>query len=121
MWEIEITDEFKAWYLSLTIAEKEEITERVDALAEIGPNAKRPLVGEVKGTKLGARLKALRVSAGQAEFRILFVFDPRQTAILLLGGDKAQAGYSRWYRKATDEAVRLYDEHLRTLREEGLI
>lgn len=52
--------------------------------------------------------------------RILFAFDPRRAAILLIGGDK----YKRWdefYEEMIPVADALYDEHLATLRKEGLI
>jgi hypothetical protein len=52
---------------------------------------------------------------------VLFVFDPRRTAILLLGADKGEEGWNNWYPKAIEEAERLYDEHLEELRSEGLI
>jgi hypothetical protein len=53
-------------------------------------------------------------------FRIFFVFDPRRTAILLNGGDKANR-WERFYDEMIPQAERLYEEHLRSLREEGLI
>lgn len=50
--------------------------------------------------------------------RILFAFDPRRMALLLLGGDK-QGAWERWYEVNIPRADDLFDEHLRTLREEG--
>ena len=52
--------------------------------------------------------------------RVLFAFDPRRMAILLLGGDKSQRWRS-WYAEAISQADELYDEHLQTLRDEGAI
>lgn len=52
--------------------------------------------------------------------RMLFAFDPRRAAILLLGGDKT-GNWSEWYDEAVPEADNIYDEHLRILREEGEI
>ena len=52
-------------------------------------------------------------------YRILFAFEPRRCAILLLGGDKT--GDDRWYDENIPIADRLYDEHLEALRKEGLI
>ena len=46
-------------------------------------------------------------------------FDPRRSAILLVGGDKT--GDERWYETHVPIADRLYDEHLEQLRKEGLI
>ena len=51
--------------------------------------------------------------------RILFAFDPRRTAILLLGGDKS-GQWARWYRLNIPRADALFDEHLETLKREGL-
>ena len=49
-------------------------------------------------------------------YRILFAFDPRRCAILLIGGDKT--GNDRWYDTYVPIADRLYDEHLESLRRE---
>jgi hypothetical protein len=48
---------------------------------------------------------------------MLFAFDPRRTAILLIGGDKT--GDDRWYQKYIPLADRLYETHLEELRREG--
>ena len=50
---------------------------------------------------------------------MFFAFDPRRTAILLMGGDKT--GDDRFYMQLIPLADRLYDEHLMELRKEGLI
>ena len=51
---------------------------------------------------------------------MLFAFDPRRNAILLLGGDKTGA-WSLWYEQAIPEADTLYDAYLEELRREGLL
>jgi hypothetical protein len=43
--------------------------------------------------------------------RILFAFDPRRIAILLIGGDKS-GSWNRWYQVFVPIADDLYDEHL---------
>jgi len=50
---------------------------------------------------------------------VLFAFDPRRSAILLIGGNKT--GDKRWYERMIPLADRLYDEHLAQLRKEGLL
>jgi hypothetical protein len=50
-------------------------------------------------------------------YRILYAFDPRRTAILLIGGEKT--GDARWYETYVPLEDRLYDEHLAQLRQEG--
>ena len=49
-------------------------------------------------------------------YRVLYAFDPRRTAILLVGGDKT--GDDRWYEAYVPVADRLYDEHVEGLRRE---
>lgn len=51
--------------------------------------------------------------------RIFYAFDPRRTAILLIGGGKT--GDARFYDRLIPMADRLYDDHLAELRKEGLI
>ena len=46
--------------------------------------------------------------------RIIYVFDPRRTALLLLGGDKT--GDDRWYDKFVPLAEKLYGSHLIALK-----
>jgi hypothetical protein len=52
--------------------------------------------------------------------RVLFMFDPRRTAILLLGGDKS-GEWNSWYEHAIPKADDLDDEYPNELRDEGLI
>jgi hypothetical protein len=50
---------------------------------------------------------------------VLYAFDPRRVAVLLLGGDKT--GDDQWYDEFVPAADRLYDAHLESLKREGLI
>jgi hypothetical protein len=54
-------------------------------------------------------MKELRPHGGH--MRVLFAFDPRRMAILLMGGDKSRR-WSSWYAEAIPAADALYDEHL---------
>ncbi len=58
-------------------------------------------------------MKELRGKVDQHHLRVLFAFDPRRTAILLIGGDKT--GDPGWYDRFVPIADRLLDEHLRKL------
>ncbi len=114
-WEIEVTDEFRAWYEALDDADEAPVARAVAELEAHGPGLGRPLVDTLRHTRL-PNLKELRPPA--TAIRILFAFDPRRTAILLLGGTKA-GRWAAWYRTAIPEAERLYEEHLAQLRREG--
>lgn len=72
------------------------------------------MVGRFVGGRAGVA-GCLGATAG----RTLYAFDPRRSAILLIGGDKT--GDSRWYDVHIPVADELYDEHLEQLRKEGLI
>ena len=50
---------------------------------------------------------------------VLYAFDPRRAAILLLGADKT--GNDRWYDEHVPLADTLYDKYLQELKREGLI
>lgn len=115
MWEVEYTDEFGAWWDMLAQQEQDTVSDAVAALQAHGPALGRPFVDTIK-TSRHSHMKELRPRRGN--IRILFVFDPRRVAILLLGGDKTRR-WQEWYQKMIPVADRLYDEHLAALREEG--
>jgi hypothetical protein len=88
-WEIYQTDEVAAWMQDLLSTDPqaaEKVEAAVDVLAEYGPTLGRPLVDTLTGSKL-ANLKELRPR--QTNIRMLFVFDPWRSAILLVAGDKS--------------------------------
>jgi len=85
-------------------------------LAELGPALDFPYSLKVNGSRHG-HTRELRTQSGGRPLRALYAFDPRRTAILLLGGDKT--GDDRWYEKFVPIADRLYDAHLEELRREG--
>ena len=63
-------------------------------------------------------MRELRVQHGGRPYRILYAFDPRRTALLLIGGDKT--GNDRWYEIFVPVADRLYGDHIAQLQREWL-
>lgn len=118
MWDVEVTDQFVEWWATLTHAQREALVARVDLLGERGPDLGRPVVDRIHSSRHQA-MKELRAAQGGA-LRVLFCFDPRRQAILLLGGDKS-GEWNRWYEWAIPLADDLYDEYLAELEEEGMI
>ena len=113
MWEVEGTDEFSDWYDDLPADQRAQIDARVDELADKGPMLRRPIVGEISGSRIH-NMKELRASASPAQLRVLFVFDPARIAILLLGGNKAEDNaWNDWYSTAIPQAEDLYTEYLK--------
>ncbi len=117
-WEVEYTDEFGKWWNGLSEAEQEDISATAEILMERGPDLPFPYSSGVVGSK-HAHMRELRVQSGGKPLRIFYAFDPRRTAILLIGGDKT--GNKRFYKRMIPVADRLYDEHIEELRKEGVI
>lgn len=114
-WEIEYTDEFEAWWDSLDVDEQERVAVAVRVLEQLGPGLGRPWVDTLEGSR-HPNMKELRPRGGH--LRVLFAFDPRRTALLLIGGDKAGL-WTAWYEVAIPAADQLYDAHLTELRREA--
>ena len=108
-WQVEFTDQFGAWWDTLSAEQQFALEKRVDLLAESGPSLGRPVVDSIHGSR-HANMKELRTSEDGA-LRVLFAFDPRRMAILLIGGNKS-GRWEEWYREAIPIADDLYDEHL---------
>jgi hypothetical protein len=58
-------------------------------------------------------MRKLRAQAGGDPLRMLYAFDPRRTAILVVAGDKS--GDDRWYETHVPVADRLFERHLKTI------
>jgi hypothetical protein len=114
-WEVEFTDEFEEWWHTLSESEQGKVDARVGLLIEHGPNLGFPFSSQVKTSRFAA-MRELRVQAGGDPLRMLYAFDPRRAAILLVAGDKT--GDDRWYEKNVPVADRLFERHLRTIEQE---
>ena len=118
VWEVEYTDEFEEWWNALTEEEQISIAASVQLLEERGPKLPFPHSSGVNGSR-HSHMRELRTQHDGRPYRTLYAFDPRRTAILLIGGDKT--GDNRWYERTIPVADRLYDEHLEELKREGLL
>jgi hypothetical protein len=122
-WDIYLTNEVTTWLEGLQLSDPKTaglVDDAIYALSCSGPPLGRPLVDTITSSKI-KNLKELRPgSSGASEIRILFVFDPWRSAILLIAGDKA-GKWNRWYREAIPRAEHLYEIYLkeRTAEETG--
>jgi hypothetical protein len=117
-WEIEVTGEFEQWWNSLSEAEQVDVRACVLLLRQFGPALRFPFSSGVT-TSRHSHMRELRIQHRGEPYRVLYAFDPRRTAILLLGGKKT--GDPRWYETAVPVADRLYDEYITELKREGLL
>lgn len=115
-WDVEYTDEFEMWWNLLSESEQDSVQVSVMLLGDIGPYLGFPHTSDIRGSRHG-NLRELRVQHAGRPYRVLYAFDPRRCAILLIGGDKT--GQDRWYQEYVPLAERLYDEHLEILNREG--
>lgn len=118
IWGVEGTDEFAGWFVELTDEEQVSVGRIVDLLVEHGPSLPFPYSSGVEMSR-HRHMRELRIQHQGRPYRVLYAFDPRRHAILLLGGDKT--GDNRWYEENVPKADAFYDDHVRQLEEEGLI
>ncbi|MBE7439141.1 MAG: type II toxin-antitoxin system RelE/ParE family toxin [Spirochaetales bacterium] len=106
---MESTSECSDWIQTLDESAREAVLRSLFILRGIGPALGRPHVDTVKGSAY-ANMKELRVQHKQRVIRIFFAFDPRRTAVLLIGGDKR--GDKRFYDRLIARADRLFAKYL---------
>jgi len=115
-WQVEYTDEFENWWETLDEDEQESVTSCVLLLEARGPMLSYPFSSGIEKSR-HSHMRELRIQHGGRPHRVLYAFDPRRVAILLIGGDKT--GDDRWYDKFVPLADRIYDTHIEALEKES--
>ncbi len=109
-WEVEFHPACEVWADDLPQADAEALLAAIRVLRAEGPNLGRPLVDRIQGSR-HANMKELRPgSTGRTEVRVLFVFERRRRAILLVGGNKSE-DWKGWYKVNVPIADDRFDEH----------
>ena len=114
-WDVEYTDEFEEWWDILDEDEQISISAKVRLLEMKGPNLPYPHSSGINNSK-HSHMRELRIQHKGDPYRVLYAFDPRRVAILLIGGNKV--GNDAWYVEFVPIADRLYDEHLNEIESE---
>jgi hypothetical protein len=111
-WQVLVSDQVRQWLDSLDQPTFAVVMKALEILSEFGPVLGRPYVGKITGSRV-SNLKELRpLSNDSGHVRILFAFDSRRAAILLIAGDKT-GQWRKWYKKQIPEAERLFQQHLK--------
>ncbi|MFP5228350.1 MAG: type II toxin-antitoxin system RelE/ParE family toxin [Acidobacteriota bacterium] len=106
--EVLVTGEFERWWDSLGVEEQKSVAVVVALLEERGTALPFPYSSGIAGT---TKLRELRIQHAGKPYRVLYAFDPKRNAVLLLGGNKT--GSDRWYRTNIPRAEKLLVEYLK--------
>ena len=117
-YEVEYTDEFEKWWITLSEDEQDDVAATVSLLEAKGPILPFPYSSGISGSK-HSHMRELRIQHAGRPYRVLYAFDPRRIAILLIGGDKT--GKDRWYEEFVPIADEIYNQHIEDLKKEGVI
>jgi hypothetical protein len=113
-WEILMTAEVESFLDGLYESDRTShqlVNQAILVLERNGPTEGRPLVDTITASQI-ANMKELRPpSSGRSEIRILLVFDPWRSVILLVAGDKS-GRWEKWYKTAIPRAEQMYDDYL---------
>jgi hypothetical protein len=112
-WDVEFTYEFEGWWDGLNEDEQGSVARGVRLLEECGPTLPFPYSSGIEGSNFN-HMRELRIQHQGHPYRVLYAFDPRTVALMLIGGDKT--GQDRWYEKYVPLADQLYKEHLEALK-----
>jgi hypothetical protein len=111
-WGVEFSDEFGEWWNCLSAAEQKSVDFTVSLLQEVGPTLRMPHSSGIEMSR-HTHMRELRTQHEGRSYRVLYAFDPRRAAMLLIGGDKT--GNNRWYEEFVPRADKIYDRHLSDL------
>jgi hypothetical protein len=114
-WKLVYLAEYESWRDDQEEDLQDEAAAQLEVLKLFGPTLGRPRVDTLYDSQL-PNLKEVRFYFKGAPIRILFVFDPKQQGVIILGGDKS--GDKRWYKKHIPIAEKLYAEHLKKQKKE---
>ena len=106
------------WFGDRNDEEQVGVGRVVELRVEHGPALPFPYSPGI-ATSRHRHMRELRIQHEGSPYRVLYAFDPRRAAILLLGGDKS--GNDRWYDEQVPLADTLCDDYLQELKREGLI
>ncbi|MCB0219443.1 MAG: type II toxin-antitoxin system RelE/ParE family toxin [Chrysiogenetes bacterium] len=106
-----VTEEFENWAQSLSRDDRKALARIVGLLEARGITLGFPYCSALRGSRAG--LRELRVQAKGKPIRVIYAFDPKRQAVLLLGADKT--GEKRFYLEKIREAEALWHTYLENL------
>lgn len=112
--EVLVTTEFENWWRDLDKGEQKSVAVVVAMLEDRGVLLPFPYSSGITRSK---KLRELRIQHAGEPYRVLYAFDPKRRAVLLLGGKKT--GDDRWYETNASRAERLFVDYLQESGQKG--
>ena len=111
-WQVELTEGFSGWWSGLSAKEQGDVAACALLLSEWGPYPRFPHTAWINRSR-HRNMREMRIRSCGHTVRLLYAFDARRLAIVLVGGEKG----SRQERdpQCISRADRIYDGHLRAL------
>jgi hypothetical protein len=116
-WSVVFHDDFDSEFDALDDQVQDNLLAAAKAVRIAGPQAGRPYVDTLKGSK-HANMKELRFEGqnGSEEWRAAFAFDPERKAVILVAGAKQGVAQKRFYKQLISVADKRFDAHLQTVK-----
>ncbi len=108
MWAVDATEEYLQWFATQSADVQEVMLAKVYLLEEFGPRLGRPHADTLKGSRI-SNLKELRAKTEAHILRVLYFFDEKRHALLLIGGDKKGKSEKSFYKKLIADAEALVE------------
>lgn len=108
MVEVIATDEFAEWYRSIADQQADAVAVAVERLEQLGLGLGFPYSSAIKGSTFA--LRELRIKTAGRALRVMYAFDPKRQAVLLLGGDKS--GEKGFYERLVGKAEKIWQAYL---------
>lgn len=108
MVEVICTNEFKTWFKSLDFHDQETVEHAAELLENLGIGLGYPHSSSLKESKHA--LRELRPKQGRSPLRVIYAFDPKRDAVLIIGGDKSDD--QKFYERIIGKSERIFEQYL---------
>ncbi|MEA9575682.1 type II toxin-antitoxin system RelE/ParE family toxin [Xanthomonas campestris] len=117
-WSVDLFPQVKEFLNALDLHELARVSAVITLLEQAGPLLPEPYAKRIKASR-HRTMRELRVRYGERVYRILYAFDTKKRACLLVAADKAEYGFDAFYDDFIARADRLMDDHEHDLRTEN--
>ncbi|MGB3651158.1 MAG: type II toxin-antitoxin system RelE/ParE family toxin [Rivularia sp. (in: cyanobacteria)] len=114
-WVVQFYPDFESEFDALPEEVQNKLLARANLLETFGSELGRPHIDTINGSRY-PNMKELRFKAANGVWRVLFAFDSRRCAILLVAGDKSGGSETRFYKQLIKTADERFEAHLAQLK-----